>query len=443
MNKLKKSSVVLIFLLNLMVIAGFWWNGSGELFSGKAPDIFLALGRIFGLLAVYFVLLQFILMGRTLWVERLFGLDKLARIHKLNGYISISFIIFHPIFLILAYSMMGKIGFLEQYFDFMQNYEGAMPASIATMLFVIIVFLSITMVRKKLKYELWYYIHLLTYLAVLLAFAHQFKLGGDLLGSKYFSYYWFALYAFVFANLLIFRFITPWYKTLKYGFRVDEVVQETNDTTSVYITGKNLERWHAKAGQFIIVRFLSKGFWKEAHPFSLSFIPKNNRIRITIKNSGDFTSKIPEIKKGTKMYIDGPYGVFTSHANLKAKYAFIAGGVGITPIRSLVEKLAPTNDIIVLYSNKNLHDTIFKKELDELAEKHRFPLHYIITDQPDYTGEKGRIDQEKIQRLIKDIQDREVYICGPIPMLDATRKLLMSKEIGVKAEKIHYEKFAL
>jgi len=443
MTQAKKYGIYFAFLGNLGIIIGFWWYTSHGLFGSDLSGILLALGRLTGLLAVYCVLLQFMLMGRAVWIEKVFGLDKLARVHRLNGYFSLGFILLHPLLIIMSYSMAGKINIVDQFLDLILNYEDVLSAEIAVMIFVVIVFLSITMVRKKLKYELWYYIHLFTYLAIFLAFGHQLKQGGDFLGNKYFVYYWWTLYIFVVANMAVFRFLQPIYKSLKYRYRVADIVAETSEATSVYINCKNLRKWKFKPGQFIILTFLAKKFWYEAHPFSLSYLPKNDRIRVTIKNSGDFTARIPTLKKGIPMIIEGPYGTFTPQKNPDAKYLFIAGGVGITPIRALIEQLAPTNDIIVLYSNKTLQDTIFKKELDELSQKHSFPLHYILTEQPDYAGEKGRLDQEKILRLVKDIKEREVYICGPIPMLDGMRKLIQEKEIGVQHNRIHFEKFAL
>ncbi len=440
-ESIKKYGIFAALCANIGVIIGFWWSVSHKLLWGDASSILLALGRLTGLLAVLFVLLQFLLMGRPFWIEKIFGLDKLARIHHLNGYFSISFILLHPILLVTSYAITNKVGLIDQYMDFITNYRDVWQAGIAVVLFTSIVFLSIYIVRKRLKYESWYFIHLLTYLAVLLAFGHQLKIGGDLLMNKAFAYYWWVLYLFVFGNVLLFRFMKPVYNSLKYRFTVSDVVAETADTNSVYITGKNLHNFRTKAGQFIILRFLAKGFWWQAHPFSLSFVPKNNQIRITVKNCGDFTSKIREIKKGTAVYIDGPYGVFTPEHGADVKYLFIAGGVGITPIRSMIEQIAEEHELMLLYANKKTTDIIFKKELEELKTQHGFSLHHVLSDQPDYEGEKGRIDKEKLLRLVKDIKEREIYICGPVPMMDGIIKIL--KEIGVKREQVHFEKFSL
>jgi len=134
-------------------------------------------------------------------------------------------------------------------------------------------------------------------------------------------------------------------------------------------------------------------------------------------------------------------GTFTSKQATKDKYLFIAGGVGITPIRALIEELAPQKkDIVLLYSSKT-QDIIFKKELDGLAKQYRFPICYVVTEDPSYKGEKGRIDQEKIKRLAPDFLKRDIYLCGPPPMMDAL--ITQQQELGVTHASIHYERFAL
>ena len=164
-------------------------------------------------------------------------------------------------------------------------------------------------------------------------------------------------------------------------------------------------------------------------------------LRITVKNAGDFTSELPQIKIGTPIFLDEPLGTFTFRSAKTNKFLFIAGGVGITPIRSLIEQLSVLKkDIVLLYSNKTT-DIIFKQELDNLAKQYLFKLIYIVTEDTKYKGEKGRIDEEKIQRLVPDLKKRDVYLCGPVPMMEALLKSL--KELGVKHNVIHYERFDL
>ena len=436
-----KKIIYAAFFLNLFIILFFWWQGSGSLFDGQVANSILAFGKLCGLLAVYFVLLQFVMRGRAVWIEETFGLNNLATAHRLNGYLSLFFILLHPFLITTSYSMLGRIGFVEQFFDLILHYPDVFFAYIAVLLFVIIVGFSIYIVRRKVKYEVWYYVHLLTYLAITLAFFHQIALGGTLVANKMFLYYWYSLYLFVFGNLFIFRFLRQGYLLWKYQFRVDSVVKEADNAMSVYITGNNLSRFKILPGQFFILRFLDTKRWWQTHPFSLSFVPKDNLIRVTIKNVGDFTSEIATLKTGTLILLDGPLGTFTSKQATKDKYLFIAGGVGITPIRALIEELAPQKkDIVLLYSSKT-QDIIFKKELDGLAKQYRFPICYVVTEDPSYKGEKGRIDREKMKRLAPDFLKRDIYLCGPPPMMDAL--ITQQQELGVTHASIHYERFAL
>lgn len=439
---LKKLALYALWLVNLLIIFGFWWTGNQSLIGTTTSNIALALGRLAGLLAVYSICLQVMLTGRARWLEPVFGLDKLTRLHALNGYLALFFIVTHPLLIITSYSLISQQSFLAQYFEFASTSRLLIQSSLAVLLFISIIGISLYIVRRRLRYETWYFVHLFVYLAILLAFSHQFIFSGDFLRSPAFKTYWYMLYVFVFGNLLFFRFLRPLYLFARYRFKVSHLIPETHDTTSVYITGKNLATFKTKPGQFVIVRFLDKQRWWEAHPFSLSYLPKNNTLRLTIKNVGDFTSKISQLKPGTPVYVDGPYGSFVVRKTNQLKYLFIAGGVGITPIRSLIEKLAcppepwrrrgATNNLSLLYANKTDHDIIFKGELEELATRHKFPIHHLI----------GRLlDAETIKQLVPDFKEHEIYLCGPPPMMAAVKTML--RTLGLPKHQLHYEKFSL
>lgn len=439
---MKKIILYALFFINLAIILAFWWVSSGILMRLGVSFALLALGRAAGLLAVYFILLQFVLRGRAVWIEEVFGLNNLSTAHRLNGYFSLLFITIHPTLLTIAYSLQGQTNIISQFLDFLINYQDVFWAFIAALLFIGIVFVSIYIIRKKLKYEVWYYIHLLTYLAVLLAFLHQLKVGTDFQGNKPFILYWYLLYGAVFANLLFFRFLRQIYLFAKYRFVVEKIIPETENATSVYIGGNSINKFKIQPGQFLIVRFLSKKFLWQVHPFSLSWVPKKNQLRLTIKHAGDFTSQVPAIKPQTPVLIDGPLGTFTADNAKKEAYLFIAGGVGITPIRSLIEELAPKQkNIILLYSNRTANNIIFKKELDELAKTYGFPIHYFITQDRKHTMRQGRLGEEKIRELVPDFRERDIYLCGPTGMMEHV--IMQLKKAGVSNDQLHYEKFAL
>lgn len=442
MKRMKKVFIYFLFLISLSVILYFWSSHSVILLYQGTGTILIAFGRLFGLLAVYFVLLQFLLIGRVLWIEKIFGLDKLSRIHHLNGEFSILFILLHPIFLTFGYAISSKQNVVAQFLTFLTAYEDVFMAFLAAMIFITVVFLSIYIVRKKLKYETWYFIHLLTYVAIILAWGHQLKNGEDFLTNRWFVYYWYLLYIFVFGQVIIFRFLRPFYLFYKHGFIVEKIVKENDEVNSIYISGRKMKQFKVKAGQFMIFRFLAKHFWWQAHPFSLSKQPDGKTIRITPKNVGDFTNLIPQIAPNTPILIDGPYGTFTKEVAKRNKILFIAGGIGITPIRSLIEETAKKGkDIVLLYSNKTKKEIVFKKEMDDLSRKYHFPVYYFLSQEKDPQFIGGRIERSKIEMMVADLKEREIYICGPSTMIDSIKKDLHS--LGVPKSSLHFEKFSL
>jgi len=442
----KPWNIILYILLglNIITIITFWLIGSARSFSLGFGFSLIAIGRLLGLSAVFLVLLQVLLIGRTIWVEQLFGLDKLSRLHHRSGTYAIYLILLHPIFITAGYAINSKTAFFSQLIIFITTWKYVLLAALALLLFAAIVIISLVIVRNRLKYETWYYVHVFVYAAILLAYFHQLAWGGDFI-TKGFATYWIILYLFVLLNLLIFRVARPLINMATHDFIVQRIERETHNTVSVYITGKNLESFPLHPGQFMIFRFFAKGFWQQAHPFSASGFDLYDKkyIRITVKASGDFTSEMHKLPAGTKVLIDGPHGVFTSRFAKHEKFLFIAGGVGITPIRSLIEGCAINKeDALLLYANKARKDIIFEKELENMEKKYPdIKMVHILSDEKEWKGEIGYIDNEKIFRYCPDIKHREIYLCGPLPMMDSI--LIALKELQIPKQNIHYEKFSL
>jgi len=434
-------SIIAFAFLNLIIVIAIWNTNSGvALASGRWPLILRSLSNLVAFLAAYCILLQLLMIARVKWIEAVFGLDRLARWHHTNGFILPFLILTHPILLVASASLASKRDWWTSFLRIVNFVPGAWYAVIAAGLFVLLVVMAVLIVFKKLKYEAWYLTHLIMYVAVLLAFTHQFS--GDDLGAAWPRIYWYAVYIFVLANVLYFRFYLPTWRTLKHKFRVDRVVKEAGDVYSIYIKGQRLDKFKVKAGQFFIFRFLDAKRWWQAHPFSLSCLPNGQYLRISVKSSGDYTSVLEKVKPGTRVYIDGPHGVFKVDKAGKDKFLLIGGGIGITPVRSIAEELAQKGkDAILLYANRMSSATVFKDELDKMAKAPNFKVQYIMNDDPQWPGEKGYLDKEKIQRLVSDLLDREVYLCGPAPMMAAILKILHS--LDVPRSQIHFEKFSL
>ncbi|MFA6446687.1 MAG: ferredoxin reductase family protein [Patescibacteria group bacterium] len=424
MNK----KVILYSLLAVLLAAILftWWPISGRMLTRGVPQALISISNFFALLAVLSVLLELVLIGRVKWVESAFGLDKLSRVHHWVGIAIPGFLLVHIVFLTIGFSMQGKTTFINQFIIFLTRWEDVLNAAIAALLFGIIVLFS-TLLRKKFKYEPWYFIHLLMYAAILLAFGHQLAVGRDL-QTQFAVVFWWCLYVFAFGNLVVYRFLFPIVNSIRHDFTVDKAVKETDDVYSIYIVGKNIDEFKVKAGQFMIMRFLDGKRWWQAHPFSLSCAPNGKYIRITFKKSGDYTMHLDSIKPGTKVLIDGPHGVF-AHKKLD-KVLYIAGGIGIAPIFSLAES-GNYKNAILMYGNRT-EDLPLGKELRDI-DPAKFKMHAFIGDK--------KVDDKALAELVPDVLEREVYLCGPVNMVDSICKILDKQ--GVPPNRIHFERFAL
>lgn len=440
-RQLKKAGAWALWGANLALII-YWWlpNGIPEVAAGDLVTALHALARLFGLVATYCALVQFILMGRIGWLEPIFGLDRLAVFHRRNGVVAISFMLLHASLMILTHPLLrGDTNFLTIF-----TVPHVWLAAIALCLFIVTVGLSIYIVRKHVKFETWYAVHLCNYAAIALIPWHQLTNGGDFLTNPLFANYWIALYVITTASVLYWRFGKGTWAFIRHRFVVQKIQKETDTATSVYITGRHMESFTAKGGQFVLVRFLDKTRWPQEHPFSLSRLPDGKTLRLTIRQLGDFTNSVPDITPGTYVTVSGPFGAFTHEQQRTRKILYIAGGIGITPIRSMIEDQArrgETGNAVLLYGNRTEADTVFLRELTKLGKQIAMPIHNVLSDQKNYKGEQGFIDAEKILRLVPDVRERDVFLCGPPPMMWGIMDQL--KTAGVPKQHIHYERFAL
>lgn len=438
---LAKKLLWAFWLVNLATVVGFWASASGaQLLAGDLNPL-IAFGRLAGLLATFCALVQFVLMGRAGWLEPIFGMDRIAQAHRLNGYVTYLLALGHPLLLVAGFAPLTGLGVVDQYFNLIQ-----MPyvplAAFALLILTITVGLSIYIARKHLTFESWYYVHLLNYVFIALIPFHQLTNGGDFLANPAFHYYWLGLYSFAALTIIVWRFGRPVYRFFRFKFRVEKVVPEAQRATSIYITGRNLQQFRATGGQFVLVRFLRKGMWWQEHPFSLSRMPAKEHLRLTIRQLGDFTNEVPHIEPGTQVVISGPHGAFGHAQAVMQKTLYIAGGIGITPIRAMMEEsVGKPVDAVFLYGNRAENEIVLREELDKLGAQLNMPIYHVLSDDPRWAGEKGFIDQEKISRLVPDVAERDIFLCGPPPMMAGVIKAL--EALGVPTKQIHYERFEL
>ncbi len=418
-----------IFIINFYLILYFGFTNSSYLINSTTNgSILIALGRLAGLLSEFLILVQLLLISRFSSIEKQYGFDKLISIHKKIGFFLGVFLISHPILLTIGYAQSKNISYITQFIDFITKWNGVFGAAIALLIIVFIAIISIKKYRTKISYEVWYFLHLPLYVVVAIAFGHQINTGDMSSGGAMF--YWFLINLVTIGILIFYRFLRPIYLFFRHSFRIEKIVQENTNVYSIYITGKNMSQYRFQSGQYANLIFLQKKMTFH-HPFSFSDAYNGKYLRFTIKSSGDFTSKIEKLKIGTRVFIDGPFGVFILNKLVNNKAVFIAGGIGITPILSMIKSIHNTKNAVLLYSNKSEADINFWHEIS----KSQIESHYFNTS----LGVHNRISIEKIIEICPDYKDRDFYLCGPVQMTINLLKHL--KKVGVTYEQIHFEKF--
>ena len=430
--------LVLIFLGNAAAITWLWVHG-GNLHPHSTGDLLTGIGRLTGLLGAYLALVQVVLLARLRVLERLVGFDRLTVWHRWNGHVCIDLVLAHVVFTVWGYSLVDKLPLGKEISTMLGGgiYPGMITATIATGLFIAVVATSLVIARRRLRYEWWYGVHLLAYAAIALSWFHEIPTGNELVLNRLAADYWRGLYLATIAVLVIWRIAVPLARAFRYRLEVAEVTPEGPGVVSLRITGRQLDRMGARAGQFFLWRFLTKHAWGTAHPFSLSAAPEGDSLRITVKGLGDHTARAGQIPVGTRVLAEGPFGVFTNERRHRDKAVLIAGGIGITPIRALLETMR--GDLIVLYRALADDDVIFREELDALATSSGAVLHYVIGD---HLGEGRELLAPKhLLELVPDIIERDVFLCGPPAM--AAFILENVRMARVPRRQIHAERFAL
>jgi predicted ferric reductase len=429
--------LALLVPANAIVVVGLWWSSGGDRDVDDTASLLVGLGRICGLLGAYLVLVELLLLARLPLFERLAGFERLTRWHRRNGFACLTLLLLHATLVTVGYALADELSLLDELGKLISGYPGVITAIAGLACLVAVVATSIVIARRRLRYETWYFVHLYAYLGVALAFSHQLATGTDFVGEPAARAYWTALYVLTLSILVVFRLGVPLARSGWHRLRVERVVEEGPGVVSIEIGGVRLTRLKARAGQFFTWRFLTRDRWWEAHPFSLSAAPDGRRLRITVKGLGDYTARLRAIPSGTRVIAEGPFGAFTSAARRRPRVALIAGGVGITPIRALLEDMpGEPGDITVVYRAITPEDVILRDELDLIAKRRGAELHYVFGDH----REGDALSPEHLKRLVPDIALRDVYVCGPPAMTDAIQSTLA--RTGVSRRHIYTERFA-
>ncbi|BBH68142.1 oxidoreductase [Actinoplanes sp. OR16] len=402
-----------------------------------AHNTFGTIGRLLGLYLAFVMAMQLLLVARLPILDRGIGMDKLTSWHRWVGFTLFWLVVLHPTFVILGFARFDRVSFLATFVTLSRQLP-VLLGLIAAGLIVLVVALSVRAARRRLSYEAWHAVHLLLYVVVVLGVVHQIYEGTAFKINVYTQIYWWGLWAFALGALLTGRLVVPLLRNARHHLRVAAVVPESGDVVSVHVTGRHLERLQASAGQFFLWRFPRHQSWWQVNPFSLSAAPNGRSLRLTAKAIGTTTAGLRELPIGTRVYAEGPYGAFTLAQRSRPGILLIAGGIGVTPVRALIEDPAIGSDVVILYRVRSADDAVLLGELRNLARERNARLHVI-------TGRTGGNNQpfrpENLFALVPDVADRDVYVCGPLPL---TRTVIAAlKSLRVPSRQIHAELFRL
>jgi predicted ferric reductase len=406
-----------------------------------------AVNRLSALLATNLLLIQVLLIARVPWLDKLYGHDRATLTHKKLGKPVLYLVILHFVTVIWSYSILDSVNVIDETLSLINSVSDYLLATISFVLMILVVVTSLNITRKRLPYEAWYLIHLFAYGAVMLAIPHQINSGSDIAGKPLAQAFWIGAYLFVALNILWFRLLQPIVFSGFSGLRVSKTVAEASDATSLYLTGRNLNKFDAHAGQFFIVRVITWKQWWRAHPFSLSAAPTNDSLRFTIGSRGDDTAQLQNIKPGTRVILEGPYGVFTEERRTQDHVVLVAAGIGAPPIRALAESIsAGPTEATIIYRVRNSNDAALIAELREIAKRRGFYIHILEGSRkhPQSWLPAGVNDQfpdhERLQALVPNIEKSDVFICGPSAFTKAVERSLT--KVGTPLNQIHAEEFA-
>jgi predicted ferric reductase len=419
--------------LGAVIVLALWWqdtaspHGLGAWLTGA--------GQILGLLAGYAVVILVALMARLPPLERGIGSDQLARWHSMGGRYVVSIIVAHALLITWGYAVTAHQNVVSESAKLLTQYPDVLMGTVAGFLFLGVGIVSMRAIRRRLRYETWYYLHFYTYLAIALAFSHQFANGASFINSLAARFWWSVLYLTVACLVLWYRVAVPLRAFVRHGFRVIGVRDEAPGVISVYIGGERLDELAAEPGQFFRWRFLTRSLWWSSHPYSLSAAPGGDRLRITVKDQGDHSQLLRALRPGARVIAEGPYGALTASGTAGRTTdgaVLLAGGVGITPLRALFATLS--GPVTLIYRASSWADVVFKDELDAIARSRGGTVHYLIgpRDQVPLTG-------ELLTRLVPGLRQRDVYVSGPSGMVTAALSALGSA--GIARRQVHVESF--
>jgi predicted ferric reductase len=423
--------------LGLLGVLMMWWSSVPASFAATPSSVATTIGELSGMLGAYLVCAQVLLIARVPWFERAVGFDRLVAWHRSLGATVVLLVVTHVVLMVFGAELFDKKLPWAEFVSMLQDYPDMLTALIGTIAFLAVGLSSARWIRSKLSYEVWYWLHVTTYVAIFLTFFHQLSGGAHFVDDPINRVLWIGLYLGTAAAVLTWRFVLPTVDAWRGRMRVVAVVPESEGTTSVWFTGARIHELGVRAGNFMIFRFISWGHLGTAHPYSVSRVPADGHMRITVGALGNHSTLIRDLKPGTLVFAEGPFGHFTADRASRDRILLIAGGAGIGPLRALAEELVSRGARPVL-----LYRAHSAADLPLLAELQAMPGLTVVP----VVGRRTELgydplDVETMSRFIPDLHDWEAFICGPEGM--AARAETTLRSLRMPGRFIHREELSM
>ncbi|CAD6532985.1 ferredoxin reductase family protein [Paraburkholderia metrosideri] len=384
--------------------------------------------------------LQFGLTARFRYVTEPWGEDVIYHFHRRISLMAVALVVVHPLILIAIGS--ESVALPDSVWDIPW---GARFAALSIGSLIVLVVTALWRKQLKIRYELWHLSHIVLALTAVFAGMLHMVGWGFYLVDPFKRALWIGMTVFWIALLLYVRLFKPLFM-LRRPYRVAEVRMERGDTVTLVMRPDGHAGFRFKPGQFGWLTLWASPFRITGHPFSFSSSAEapDGRVDMTIRNLGDFTNAVKAVAVGQRIYLDGPYGAFTI-GNPTDMHVLIAGGIGITPMMSMIRTLADRGDprpLVLLYGGKDWDTLTFRDELDTLKTRLDLKIVYVLSQPPeDWSGERGRITADVFKRhLPPAYADHEYFICGPDVMMDAIETAL--GEMKVPLARYHSERYS-
>jgi ferredoxin-NADP reductase len=418
----------------LAVTLGLAVGTAGPL--GAPGGVATAAGRLTGLLGTYLMLIVVLLVGRLPALEHAVGQDRLVRWHRRLAPWPLLLIAAHGALIAVGYGQAVRSGPLHEFGVLLTSYPGVLAATAGFGLLAMAGVTSYRMARAKMRHETWWVVHLYVYLGLALAFSHQLSTGAAFVNHPVARLWWITIWLATAGTVLVYRIGVPVGRSLYHRLRVVSVHDEAPGVVSLVLEGHRLDRLSIAGGQFLQWRFLLPGLWWQAHPYSLSALPTRSHLRVTVKDLGDHSGGLARVHPGTRVAIEGPYGAFTPHVRAGDAVLLVGAGVGVTPLRALLEDLPPHTDVEVVLRASTQEELVLEHEVAELVERRGGRLHRLV-------GPRSSVplDAAALRELVPDVAGRDVYVCGPGGFSAAVERA--ARACGTPPSHVHHETFAI